>query len=165
MAMWHKTIYKVKIIPIKILKAFFTIIEKIIPKFAWKLKRLQIGKMTLRKRKIWRYHASEFQTKLQSHSNKNHTCVETQKIPSSQKNLEKEKQSWKYDTLWFQITAGPPNLSYAPWIQPILDWNYSEKNPESSKKQNLNLLHSGNYLHSIYILFTNIYKALHCIRY
>ena len=108
MAMWHKTIYKVKIIPIKILKAFFTIIEKIIPKFAWKLKRLQIGKMTLRKRKIWRYHASEFQTKLQSHSNKNHTCVETQKIPSSQKNLEKEKQSWKYDTLWFQITAGPP---------------------------------------------------------
>ena len=51
------------------------------------------------RKKTWRYHASEFQTKLQSHSNKNHRCVETQKIPNSQKNLEKEKQSWKYHTL------------------------------------------------------------------
>ena len=34
-----------------------------------------------------------------------------------------------------------------------------KKFPESSKKQNLNLLHDGNYLHSIYIVFTIIYIA------
>ena len=33
------------------------------------------------------------------------------------------------------------------------------KSPESSKKLNLNLLHFGNYLHSIYIIFTIIYIA------
>ena len=33
------------------------------------------------------------------------------------------------------------------------------KSPESSQKLNLNLLHSGNYLHSIYIIFTIIYIA------
>ena len=34
-----------------------------------------------------------------------------------------------------------------------------EENPESSKKQNLNLLFAGNYLHNIYIVFTSIYIA------
>ena len=29
---------------------------------------------------------------------------------------------------------------------------FGKKNPTSSKKQNLNLLHAGNYLHSIYIV-------------
>ena len=108
--LWHKTIYRVNIIPIKISKAFFTIIEKTILNFAWKLKRLQIGKIIPRekKKKTWRYHASEILTKLQSHSNKSHRYVETQKIPNSQNNLEKEKQSWKYHSLWFQIIAGPP---------------------------------------------------------
>ena len=33
------------------------------------------------------------------------------------------------------------------------------KNPESSKKQDLNLPHTSNYLHSIYIIFTTIYIA------
>lgn len=33
------------------------------------------------------------------------------------------------------------------------------KSPESSQKLNLNLLHSGNYLHSIYIIFTTMYKV------
>ena len=34
-----------------------------------------------------------------------------------------------------------------------------EKIPESSKKQNLNLLHAGNYLNSIYIVRITIYIA------
>ena len=34
-----------------------------------------------------------------------------------------------------------------------------KKIPESSKKQNLNLPHSGNYSHSIYLVFTIIYIA------
>ena len=39
------------------------------------------------------------------------------------------------------------------WIQPTLDWKYSEKNiPESSKKQNLDLPHADNYSQSIYIV-------------
>lgn len=49
----------------------------------------------------------------------------------------------------------PPPVSKVlpPQIQPIVDWKYSEKEiPESSKKQNLNLLHASNYLHSIYIV-------------
>ena len=33
------------------------------------------------------------------------------------------------------------------------------KIPESPQKQNLNLLHAGNYLHLIYIVFTTIYIA------
>ena len=36
---------------------------------------------------------------------------------------------------------------------------YFFKNSERSKKQNLNLPHPSHYLHSIYILFTTIYKA------
>ena len=39
-----------------------------------------------------------------------------------------------------------------PWIK-----KYFFKNPESSKKPNLNLPHASNYLHSIYIVFTTIY--------
>ena len=38
------------------------------------------------------------------------------------------------------------------WIK-----NNPEKNPESFKKWNLNLPYTGNYLHSIYIVFTAIY--------
>ena len=30
-------------------------------------------------------------------------CMETQKTPSSQNNLEKEEQSWRYQPLWFQL--------------------------------------------------------------
>ena len=46
------------------------------------------------------------------------------------------------------------------WIQPTTDWKYSEKKiPECSKKHNLNFLHTDNYLHSIYIVFTTIYIA------
>ena len=35
----------------------------------------------------------------------------------------------------------------------------NKKVPESFKKQNLNLLHAGNYLHSFYIVFTTIYMV------
>ena len=38
-------------------------------------------------------------------------------------------------------------------------WKIFLKIPESSKKQNLNLLGTGNYLHSFYIVFTIIYIA------
>ena len=43
-----------------------------------------------------------------------------------------------------------------PWIEHI--WG-KKKIPEGSKKQNLNLLHTSNYLHRIYIVFTIIYLA------
>ena len=46
-------------------------------------------------------------------------------------------------------TGSPYNL----WIQQILDQKHSEKQnktPQSPKKQNLNLLNTGNYLQSIY---------------
>ena len=47
----------------------------------------------------------------------------------------------------------------------MVDQKYSEKKntwrkiAENSKKQNLNLLCTGNYLHHIYIVFTIIYIA------
>ena len=37
---------------------------------------------------------------------------------------------------------------------------FGKKVPESSKKQNLNLLCTGDYLHSIYIVFTATYIVL-----
>ena len=39
-----------------------------------------------------------------------------------------------------------------------------ENSPESSKKQNLNLLHTSNYLHSIYVAFTILTQCQHCIQ-
>ena len=57
-------------------------------------------------------------------------------------------------------TVGPPYpLVPHPWIQPTTDRKYLKKIPESSMKQNSNLLYTGNYLHSIYIVFTTIYIA------
>lgn len=34
------------------------------------------------------------------------------------------------------------------WVQPIVDWKYSKKIPESSKEYNLKLLYARNYLYS-----------------
>ena len=45
-----------------------------------------------------------------------------------------------------------------PQVLPTMDQKYSEKIPESSKKQNLNLC-CYNCLHSVYIVFTMIYVA------
>ena len=45
-----KTIYRFIAIPAKILKMFFAEIEKLILKFIWKLKGLQIAKTTLKKK-------------------------------------------------------------------------------------------------------------------
>ena len=47
----------------------------------------------------------------------------------------------------------------------LLIENIQEKEniPESSKKQNLNLLHAGNYLHSIYIVFTTIHTTIYIL--
>ena len=46
------------------------------------------------------------------------------------------------------------------WIENIQE---KENIPESSKKQNLNLLHAGNYLHIIYIVFTTIHIAIYIL--
>ena len=40
---------------------------------------------------------------------------------------------------------------------------YFFKNPESSKKQNLNLLHAGNNLHSIYIVVYNYFHGIYIV--
>ena len=46
-------------------------------------------------------------------------------------------------------------------IKSTTDQKYLGKTiPESSEKQNLNLPRAINYFHSIYIVFTTIYKAL-----
>ena len=64
-------------------------------------------------------------------------------------------------------TVGPPYLRVShPWIQPSTDRKYWERKIlESSKKQNLNLLSSGNYFYSLCIILTTIYITFYCIRY
>ena len=44
----------------------------------------------------------------------------------------------------------------SPAYQPTVHEKYFLKIPESSKKQNLNLPHSSNYLDNIYIVFTSM---------
>ena len=55
-------------------------------------------------------------------------------------------------------TVGSPYSGVLyPQIQPTVDQRYLEKQfQEAQKKQNLNLLCAGNYLHSIYIVFAII---------
>lgn len=61
-----------------------------------------------------------------------------------------------------QPSMPPDSASSGPLVK---DQKYSEKVPESSKKQKLNLLLEVNYLHDISIIFKTIYMNLHCIRY
>ena len=63
--------------------------------------------------------------------------------------------------LLFHTIVSPPYPQVPHlWIQPTLDQKYSGKDiPESSKKQNLNMPHTGSYLDSICIVFTTIYIA------
>ena len=62
------------------------------------------------------------------------------------------------------------NWSYGPWSgsresQPLncqgssLEYVFFKKIPESSKKHNLNLMCTGNYLHNIHIVFISVYIA------
>ena len=63
-------------------------------------------------------------------------------------------------------TVSPPNVWVPnPQIQPTTNQKYSreKKIPESSKKQNLNLPHVGNYLHSVYTVFTTMLYLQHSI--
>ena len=64
-----------------------------------------------------------------------------------------------WDSLY---TVSPPYPQVPnPQSQPTAGRKCSEKkNPESSKKRNLNLPHAGNYLHSIYLVFTTVYIVL-----
>ena len=67
----------------------------------------------------------------------------------SENNQQVTGLSWKYSQL--SVTTGSASaVSNNPGL------NTSGKIPESSKKQNLNLPHTSNYLHSIYIVFTII---------
>ena len=56
----------------------------------------------------------------------------------------------------YKYTGSP---QYPKVLHPQIHQNIQKKIPESSKKQNLNLLHASNYLHSIYIVFTTTYLA------
>ena len=60
----------------------------------------------------------------------------------------------------FGYTVGPPYpRAVHLQIQPNFNQKYLEKNATSSAKQNMNLPHASNYLHSIYIVFTTICSA------
>ena len=54
------------------------------------------------------------------------------------------------------LTTVSPLYLWVPHssIQQTVDQKYSKKRkiPETSQKQNLNLVHPGNYLHSIYVV-------------
>ena len=60
-----------------------------------------------------------------------------------------------------KITVSPQYL-WVPHLQirPTVDQKYLEKkNSRKFQKAKWNLPHAGNYLHSIYIVFTTIYMA------
>jgi hypothetical protein len=62
MAILPKAIYLLNVIPIKILMTFITEIEKSIPKFIWKQKRLQVAKAKLSKKSRAMLEVSQYPT-------------------------------------------------------------------------------------------------------
>ena len=63
--------------------------------------------MTIQTKAIYRFNAIPTKTNdifLQNWHKNSKICMETQKTPSSWKNLEKEEQSWRYHAPWFQTT-------------------------------------------------------------
>ena len=56
--------------------------------------------------------------------------------------------------------VGPPYTWVPhPWIQPALDWKYLGKRNSKKYQKAIWICWTGNYLHSIYIVFTTIYIA------
>lgn len=63
---------------------------------------------------------------------------------------------------WSLIKCSWPSISLVSVSEDLMNHGskiFEKKFPESSKKQNLNLANAGNYIHSIYIVFTTTYMA------
>lgn len=63
-------------------------------------------------------------------------------------------RNWTYDPCSGSRESQPLNRQGSS-----LEYVFFKKIPESSKKHNLNLMCTGNYLHNIHIVFISVYIA------